>query len=171
MAAMKEGPILAIVCLALVGFLGIKHSRAYLNRVPDMDRIAYADASGQHEWSSDGGSTLLVFFRTGCPSCASSVPAWKELYRESCKDLRFLFLSAEPWEEISASWIADPWEPMEGCEPVTIGRPLDPATLAQKYDIQAVPTHFLVGEDGAVQSILVGAPKEGQATRLFGGTK
>lgn len=164
----KEGLLYLILNLALIGIIGVKHGGAYLNRVPAFDPIAYEDASGQHEWSPEGGSTLVVFFRTDCPACKKGFPVWEKLYRERCTNLRFLFLSAEPLERVTTSKFVDTWKSVEECEPPAVGRAVDSSTLKQTYRIQAVPMQFLVGKDGTIQAALVGGPSEEQVTRLFG---
>ena len=163
----KEGPALVILCLILVGFLGWKHGSAYLNRPSDFRPIAYEDANGQHEWSPEGSSTLVVFFKTTCPACSENLPVWEKLYRARCADLRFLFLSAEPLETVAASEYADLWE-QEGCAPPMVGRAVDPKALQDRHDLQGVPNQFLVAGTGKVQAIILGGSSEEQVFLIFG---
>ncbi len=169
--ARKEIPLLGVVVLVLIGINWAKHGRALSDPSLTMDAIEFENSDGKQVWRPGEVQTLLVFFRTDCPSCEGSLAAWQELYQEKCKDLRFFFLSPEPWAEISGSWATKGLGKGIDCEPILLGRALAPKTLVDRYQIQAVPTHLFVEADGRVSATLVGSPEKGQAIRLFGGSQ
>src|SRR6185295_20040107 len=96
-------------------------------------------------------SRLLVFFETDCPTCRLAIPYINRLSRELGEAGDILGISQDP-EQPTRELIAE--APIEFA--VALDRDL---SVTKVYDPVAVPTLFLIGNDGRIIQTLSGFDK------------
>lgn len=112
---------------------------------------------------SDGDPTLLFFFRTDCPACQKTRPAWNRLAAKLQDRAEVLAVSSEPMETLRAyEGERSPSYPL-----FTVER----STLAD-YAITVVPQTLLVGREGLVLGVWPGelTPRDAAAIERIVGT-
>lgn len=99
-------------------------------------------------FDSEGGSALLVFFETDCPTCRLTIPYLNRLVKSNA---RIIGISQD--SEAATRELAEQL-PIEF--PVVLDRDLN---VSRAYDPVAVPTLFLVGGGGKVVATEIGFDK------------
>lgn len=91
-------------------------------------------ASGDSLGLADGKPSLVVVFKSTCPVCEETAPAWAALARLAPD--RVFAVGLEP-DEPAAAWVN------EKLPTVRAVRPLEPAAFLDRLRIRAVPTTLL----------------------------
>jgi peroxiredoxin len=92
------------------------------------------------------GTTLLAFFKTSCPVCKMVAPMLTKL---SEGGVRLYAIGEDPPEAIAS------YSEAQGQRVPTLSQPA-PYDVSRTYDLEAVPTMFLVGPDGEIQQAIAG---------------
>lgn len=92
------------------------------------------------------GPTLLAFFKVSCPVCKMVAPMLTKL---SEAGVRVVAVGEDPPEAITR------YNEAEGQRVPTLSEPA-PYAESAAYDLEAVPTIFLVGTDGEIQQAIAG---------------
>ncbi len=92
------------------------------------------------------GTTLVAFFKTSCPVCKMVAPMWTKL---SEGGVRMFAVGEDPPEAITR------YNEAQGQRVPTLSQPA-PYDVSRAYDIEAVPSMFLIASDGAIQHALAG---------------
>ena len=92
------------------------------------------------------GPTVLAFFKTSCPVCKMVAPMLTKLSQGGA---RVVAIGEDPPAAITAYSEAT----NQRVPALTQG---DPYSVSAAYGLEAVPTIFLVGEDGEVQQAIAG---------------
>jgi len=111
--------------------------------------LSVAHASGS-TGNLKGKVVIVEFWATWCAACAAASPrlrAWHEKYGP--RGLRIISVSTEPWETIQSHFKGQ-------LPPYTIVADDQDKTTA-RFRVPAIPTFVLVGRDGKVRSVDVGA--------------
>src|SRR6185436_2898785 len=98
------------------------------------------------------GPKLLVFFETDCPTCLLTIPYLNRLAKEANESIIGISQDSEGATRELIEQL-----PIEF--PVVIDRDL---RISRAYDPVAVPTLFLVGDDGKVLATEIGFDKTSQ---------
>jgi thiol-disulfide isomerase/thioredoxin len=97
-----------------------------------------------------GKVVIVEFWATWCAACAAASPrlrAWHEKYGP--RGLRIVSVSTEPWDTISAHF--------KGKLPPYTLLADDQDKTTTRFRVPAIPTFVVVGRDGNVRSVEVGA--------------
>lgn len=98
--------------------------------------------------SLKGKVVLVDFWATWCPPCVASMPSLKKLYKEyHDKGFEVVGVSLDEDKDTLSSFLTEqeiPWPQIFDGES---------NTLARKYQIEAVPSMFLVGRDGKLKTL------------------
>jgi peroxiredoxin len=87
-----------------------------------------------------GGPTVLAFFKVSCPVCKMVAPMLTAMAQAGVR----VFVVGEDPPEALARFAEE-----QGQRVPTMSEPA-PYDISQAYGLEAVPTIFLIGEDGAV---------------------
>jgi peroxiredoxin len=113
-----------------------------------IDRERFSPVSG-----TQTRPRLLVFFETDCPTCRLAIPYINRLSRELGEAADILGISQDP-EPPTRELIAE--------APIEFAVAIDgDLSVTRLYDPVAVPTLFLIGNDGRVAQTLSGFDKRG----------
>lgn len=97
-----------------------------------------------------GGPALLIFFRSGCPTCEMAFPVYGEMARRYGDAAAVVAISQDPVLE------AVPWLHERGFSGLALDDSADGYAVSVAYDVQTVPTLVLVAGDGAVSTVAEG---------------
>ena len=104
-----------------------------------------------------GKPVLINFWATRCPPCRSEMPYIQEIYEEwSGKGLVMLAINIGE----SPSQVKDFMQSHNFSLPVALDTK---QVVAQKYNIQFIPTTFFIDKDGIIQEKIIGAFKTKEA--------
>lgn len=108
---------------------------------------------GQFELANEKGKSIVIldFFATWCGPCRSVMPSLEEL-SEEYKDKNVKLVAVNQGESPAQikSFLSD-----EGLHPIVV---LDKnGMIASKYNVSGIPQTVIVGKDGTVQAVHVGA--------------
>jgi peroxiredoxin len=92
------------------------------------------------------GTTLLAFFKTSCPVCKMVAPMLTKL---ADGGVRMFAIGEDPPETINR------YNQAQGQQVPSLSQPA-PYDVSRAYDLEAVPTVFLVGPDGEIQQAIAG---------------
>ncbi|MBW3614891.1 MAG: TlpA family protein disulfide reductase [Actinobacteria bacterium] len=111
-------------------------------RLPGSD----GEPHGLSELTADGPA-LLIFFRTGCPTCRLAFPVYGELSRRYGDAAAVVGVSQDPVLQ-AAPWLRElgfPGPALDDCA--------DGYAVSVAYDVQVVPTLVMVGPDATVTMV------------------
>lgn len=162
---MKRWVSRAIIALFLLAAVGVIWNTAYASSREDNDRpvieekapaITLKDTEGQtvelNGTRSDRDKPQLISFWTSwCDSCQAEVPAMNKLYEEYGDRLDFYAINATKDDTRSA---ADRFIEHYGVKYPVLFDPSGEATA--RYEVQMLPTFFLIDRSGKLQDILYG---------------
>ena len=98
-----------------------------------------------------GSPVLVNFWATWCPPCRAEMPYLEEVYKEwSGKGVAFLAINMGE----SSSQVGEFIQSHTLALPVLLDARQD---IAQRYNIQYIPTTFFIDKDGIIQNVKVGA--------------
>ncbi len=108
-----------------------------------LDDIAGGETVGD-PWSE--GQVVLAFFKTSCPVCKMVAPMLTKL---SEAGVRVVAVGEDPPEDL-ASYAEE-----QGQRVTTLTEPA-PYAVAEAFGLEAVPSVFLIGPDGAIETAIAG---------------
>jgi len=108
-----------------------------------------------HALAENGGRpTLLQFWASWCPHCRSDVPLVKRLFAQHQERLRLLTVSVDQDVDALRTFIQQ-----EQLTYPIISTSSHPA-LPDLYEMQGIPTYYLIGADGAIVQTWSGSVTE-----------
>ena len=129
-------------------------------RAPDFQLLTLA---GEDIRLSDfrGTRVMLNFWGSWCPPCVAEMPDMERLYQEH--DIQILAVNLTP-TETSISDVSDFIEELN----LTFTIPLDEELhVAELYQIQPVPTSYMIDSEGIIQQKAIGALNYEQMVNTF----
>ncbi len=92
------------------------------------------------------GATVLSFFKASCPVCKMVAPMLTKMVDAG---VRVVVVGQDPPDTIKA------FAEKEGQNVLSLTEPA-PYAVSESYGLEAVPTIFLIGEDGEIQQAIPG---------------
>ena len=92
------------------------------------------------------GPTVLSFFKASCPVCKMVAPMLTKMVDAG---VRVVVVGQDPPDTIKA------FAEKEGQKVLSLTEPA-PYAVSESYGLEAVPTIFLIGEDGEIQQAIPG---------------
>lgn len=114
-------------------------------RLPGSD----AEPHSLAELTSDGPA-LLIFFRSGCPTCRLAFPVYGEMARRYGDAAAVVAVSQDPVLQVG------PWLREHEFSGPALDDSADGYAVSVAYDVQTVPTLVLVGSDRTVAMVAEG---------------
>lgn len=96
------------------------------------------------------GLALLIFFRSGCPTCRLAFPVYGEMARRYGDAAAVVAVSQDPVLQVG------PWLREHGFSGPALDDSADGYAVSAAYDVQTVPTLVLVGSDRTVTMVAEG---------------
>jgi thiol-disulfide isomerase/thioredoxin len=130
------------------------------------------DPTGKPIHLSDfkGKIVLLDLWATWCGPCQQAMPGLEEIYRK-IKDKNVVVLSLNVFDEKAPF---DAWIKKNAGTKYSFTFAFDPAErdskksiAATRFGVSAIPTMFVIGTDGIVQSVIVGSGNEGELKKAL----
>lgn len=117
------------------------------DRVPELTLRALA--GGDTLRLSRGSPTLLLIFRSSCPSCGRNAPAWRRLLAGARPQARAFAVGLEP-DGSALDYVRERF-------PAALAvRPLQEAEFLRRFAVTAVPTTLYVDAGGRLRAHLRG---------------
>lgn len=102
-----------------------------------------------------GRPTVVVFFKSTCPTCKLAFPVYGDLARRAGDAATVVAVAQDPHA------VARPWLDGLGFEAGVVDDSTDNYAVSRAYGIDTVPTAFLVGTDGRIVDVVVAWDREG----------
>lgn len=99
---------------------------------------------------STGEPTLLVFFKTTCPTCKMALPVYGEMALRYGDALPVVAVSQDPM------LVTVPWLASHGFGGLALDDTSDRYAVSGAFGIRSVPTGVLVDREGVVSQVVVG---------------
>lgn len=125
--------------------------------------FTYTDlATGKAVKLSDlkGKPVFINFWATWCPPCVKELPLFAAKYPEYQDKIKFVAVSID-------EGIADPKEFVQTKQYQLPFGHVEPAKIAQSYQIEAIPTSILIDADGNIINKMVGGMNEAMLTEFL----
>ncbi len=114
------------------------------DRAPD---FTLRDTEGrEHSPVSAGGYSLLVFYKTSCPTCQLTLPFVEKMYEFYGERVSFFGIAQDPAHEV---------EKFARDYGLTFPQLIDHPSyeVSIDYDVQVVPTLYLIGPSGLLEFV------------------
>lgn len=104
-----------------------------------------------------GKPVMVNFWGTWCPPCRAEMPVMQKLYNQYKGQIEFVGVSMGPRDNAPGvkSFVNNApynWTFVQD----------DDYSVANRYEVQAVPSSFFIGSDGVIKAVHVGAVNESQ---------
>ena len=113
--------------------------------------LQYLDGQSVSLGDLRGKPVLMNFWATRCPPCVSEMPYLQEIYNE-WSETELMLLAINTGE--SSTKVNDFIQSHSLSLPVLLDTKQD---VAQRYNIQYIPTTFFIDKDGIIQAVKIGA--------------
>lgn len=97
---------------------------------------------------------LINFWATWCPPCNAEMPGLQNLYEKYGKDMDFILINLGESKETIQDFLIE-----NEIYTFPIGYDQD-QTYGTEFDIEAIPTTFIIGKDKKIKNYLVGSRDE-----------
>lgn len=106
--------------------------------------------------------TVLVFFKSTCPTCKLAFPVYGDLARRAGGAASVVAVAQDPHD------VARPWLDGLGFDAPVVDDSVGGYAVSRAYGVDTVPTAFLVGPGGQVLDVVVAWDRDG-VNRLAAG--